>query len=622
LSAHKKTNHADILRELFDPNRAEWTSHNLFVPPSYLKKLQSPRPSILIGGRGTGKTTALQSLQYDHTLSRLKNDGDGFQDQEYLGVFVRVNKNRVRAFQGGALSQEDWQRVFAHYFNLLCSMKLIELGLWLEEKNGLLTDADEVQYIASDLGLPLSSSLKDLKNEVRKAMSTLQIHVNNPSDSSITLSIAEAPLRTIVEALENSKLLGERIIFCCIDEYENLLDYQQEVLNTYIKHSEPPLSYKVGVRKNGYRVKSTLDKNDPLNTPDDFSEIEIADEGFDLFAREVIEIRLRHAKKLGIDTPTTLKKLLSELTLAEEAQLLGAEKIASGVLSELELLDKELYLFFKEKPLNEIFFLRYWQEVKGLTLLELAIDWSKNEKSWGIRLGNHGYASLFWLSKGNKGQRIKKYYCGNKTFLRMSAGNIRYFIELINKSIENEISENPNSTWKGISPKSQTIAAKAVGLRRLNQLENFGDYGVQLKRLVLAIGKVLWEYSRNPTGRAPETTSFVISGSPSDKEEIKKLLLEGVGYLALEVETRTKATSNTEIRDDEYRLHRIFSGFFEISYRKKRRVTFDAGYLLAAFSNTPSKAITALLNGEEQTKVSELPEQLALFSEFYDEGDT
>jgi len=605
------------LTQLFNPNRAEWTDTNLFVPPTYLHKLESPRPSILIGGRGTGKTTSLQSLKFDEALSRLEREGLSFGDQEYVGIFVRINKNRVRAFQGDSHSEQKWGIIFAHYFNLLCCMELISLGIWLEGKNGQELPKREVSLIASDFNLSSVETLGELKGLVRLTLSELQVYINNPkSNKNITFSMAETPLRTIVECLDSADLLGGRIVFCCIDEYENLLDYQQAIINTYIKHSEPPLSYKIGVRKNGFRIQETINQNDPLNSQDDYLEIEIADEGFEYFAKEVAEIRLRKAVENGVVVPDNLTELLEELSINQEAQKLGADKVANTVLTELEP-DLLLHDFFKEKTVSEIFFLKYWQELEGLTIRELAEDWVNNETKWGTRFGNYNFASLFWLSKGNKGRRIRKYYCGVRVLLQLSSGNIRYFLELINHAIDLEIQGKANGDTLLISAESQTLAARSVGLRRLEQIENRADRGVQLKRLVLAIGKVLWEYARNPIGSAPEITSFIVTGDDKKKKEVEGILKEGVGYLAFEVETRTKATSNTEVKESEYRLHRIFCGFFEISYRKKRRVSFDADALLSILSEKPSKAISVLLNGRKQIDPEEMPEQLASFNSFY-----
>jgi hypothetical protein len=626
LSENNSPDTVAVLRQLFGDNRAEWASvhfKDLFVAPTYLKKLESMRPCFLVGGRGTGKTTSLQSLRYDSILERLEAQGLGFADQEYLGVLVRMNKNRVRAFEGSNIPKEQWAKLFAHYFNLLVCLEMSEMALWLQSKTGLTLDTTSVSMICSELGLAKVDSLVRLQDAIKSGISSLQLQVNNPTkDFGIVLSMAESPLRQFSQILSDSNLLGEKVIFCCIDEYENLLDDQQAIINTYIKHAENPLSYKVGVRKNGLRNRQTLDGQDLLKTPDDYAEIEIADEGFDYFAEAVADVRLRYAKKQGVNVPESLKEFLNELSFTQEADLLGAERIADGVLKELQTANDNLHAFFAKKPKAESYFLRYWQESEGVPLLDLARQWRDNEQQWETRFGNYGYASLFWLSNGNKGARIHKYYCGQRILLSLAAGNIRYFLELIDTAIGHELdSDARHKGFLTISPKSQTLAARDVGKRRLNQLEGLADHGVQLKRLVLAIGKVFFELARSPNGKAPEVTSFVLIGNEGDVARVQSLLSEGVGHLAFEADPRTKPTSNAEMRDDEYRLHRIFSAFFEISHRKKRRMSFDAKDLLGVLDDRPSKAISALLENRSQSTEQELPEQLAFFSAFYD-GDS
>lgn len=612
---------ATVLRQLFGDNRAEWPSvhfKDLFVPPTYLKKLESLRPCFLVGGRGTGKTTSLQSLRYNSRLERLESTGMSFGDQEYLGFLVRMNKNRVRAFFGSNIAEAQWSKYFAHYFNLLVCGELASMAIWLQEKTGNTLNPDAVALVSSELGLKENDDLELLPGAIKKAISQLQLVVNNPTLTfTVVLSMAESPLRTFAEVLKGSNLLGERIVFCCIDEYENLLDYQQAIINTYIKHAEPPLSYKVGVRKKGLRNRQTLDGQDLLKTPDDYMEIEIADEGFDYFARAVAELRLNCAKRIGLSVPEHLREFLEELSFSDEATLLGATNVADSVLDELQ--DTAAYAFFANKPKAETYFLRFWQESEGKPLLDLAQDWIQNESEWKTRLGNYGYASLFWFSKGKKGARIRKYYCGERIFLSLAAGNIRYFLELIDTAIGYELEATPQPAGiLKISAKSQTLAARNVGRRRLNQLEGLADHGVQLKRLVLAIGKVFFELAREPCGRTPEATSFVLSGNADDVTHIYDLLEEGIAHLAFESDPRTKLTSKAEMRDNEYRLHRIFCAFFEISHRKKRRISFDAECLLGVLKDRPKKAISALLDDRQQSPEEELPEQLALFSAFYD----
>lgn len=613
------------LRQLFGDNRAEWPASNfgdLFVTPTYLTKLEARRPCILVGGRGTGKTTALQSLKFDSCLERLKNAGQTFGDQEYFGFLVRINKNRVRSFHGRDETL-DWAKYFSHYFNLLACFELCVLTSWLQEQSGKTFPLEAIQAIATDLGILdfSGTSASELGAAIKKQISKLQLKVNNPTSSlEVVLSIAESPLRTFVDALDENGISDGRIIFCCIDEYENLLDYQQAILNTYIKHASPPLSYKIGVRKNGLRNRQTLDGQDLLRTPDDCYEIEIADEGFEYFAKQVASVRLSAARANGVPVPEKLSDFLQDLSLGEEADLLGAGRVAKAVLSELQ--GTEAFEYFQSKPAHETYFLKYWQASEDSSLIKLALDWIENEHEWKVRLGNYGYASLFWLSKGNKGARIRKYYCGERIFLALASGNIRYFLELIDCSVSHELSEGrafPSILY--LSPKSQTLAAREVGERRLNQLEGLADHGVQLKRLVLAIGKVFFELAREPLGKTPEVTSFVLSGKADEISRISNMLNEGVGHLAFESEPGTKLTSRAETREDEYRLHRIFSAFFEISHRKKRRMTFGAQDLIAVLGNHPGRAISSMLENKPQVEEESLPEQLALFSAFYGDGE-
>lgn len=611
-----------VLQKLFGDNRAEWAAHNfgdLFVQPVYHSKLEAVRPCFLVGGRGTGKTTSLQSLHYAAVERGLRSDEKQHSAPNYLGILVRMNKNRVRAFAGSALPVAQWQKLFAHYFNLIVCTELCGLTKWIQNRDRVALSPASLQLLSTELGTRPTSTIDGLQRNISLAVSELQIYINNVnSPQSITLSMAESPVRSFVTTLRDEGLIGDATVFCCVDEFENLLDYQQSVLNTYIKHAEPPLSYKIGVRKNGIRTRQTLDGNDLLKTPDDFAEIEIADEGFDYFAKAVASLRLKSAQGSGIQVPGTLDEFLMELTLEEEADLLGAAKVAAQVRAQLSNEPDHVADFFAKKSNLELSFLRYWHETDGRSISELASDWFHDEVAWKTRIGNYAYASLFALSKGNKGARIRKYYCGERVLLSLAAGNIRYFLELLEAAIGYELREEQNaSALLRISPKSQTLAARDVGSARLSQLEGLAEHGVQLKRLVLAIGKVFFELARTSNGRSPEITSFVLSGPEEDIRRISSLLSEGVGHLAFEVETRTKATSTSEMKDEEYRLHRIFSAFFEISHRKKRRMTFPAKELLAVLEDRPARAISALLGSQTETEEDSLPDQLALFAPFY-----
>ena len=66
------------LAEPFRMYRAEYLKeavYELFARPAYFPELETPRPCVLIGGRGTGKTTVLKCLSYDGKYALEARDG-------------------------------------------------------------------------------------------------------------------------------------------------------------------------------------------------------------------------------------------------------------------------------------------------------------------------------------------------------------------------------------------------------------------------------------------------------------------------------------------------------------------------------------------------------------------
>ncbi|PRQ06006.1 ORC-CDC6 family AAA ATPase [Enhygromyxa salina] len=609
----------DKLRSLFSDYRAEWSSDlfdAFFINPPYFSQLEIPRSCKLMGGRGTGKTTALRSLRFDVTMPRL-----GLSDPRqipYFGVYLRVNKNRVYAFAGPELSATDWGELFAHYMNLLICLEFCELTVWLRD-NGLLNDSFSVASVA--LSLTNSAELAD-EAELKRHIQTCLIHVenfvNNPTDQPrIFKSMAESPIRYFAEELSRNVNTPKPLIFCCIDEYENLTDEQQAILNTYIKHAEPPLSYKFGVRQHGHRTHRTRDLDDLLTTPDDYQEVDIATAGFDNFAENVATRRLQFARDLNLNIPTSLTEFVPGLSVNDEALILGAEKHAAKVRGELAN-SPELTNWLGERTTVELFFLEFWRAKSNKRLVDLASSWQRNPSVWETRIGNHLYASLFWINKGWKGKRLRKYYSGWKTFILMASGNIRYFLELLDESISVQI--DGEGFHGELTPKAQTKAATRVGARRLKQLEGLTENGIEIKRIALGIGRVFFELARTPN-HAPEVNQFILAGEMNKIVEVAKILDEGASHLAFEALKPTKATTPDEKQDTEYRLHPIFSAYFEYSHRQKRRASFDAASILK-FGDNPRQAMRDLLGTDfKMAEQDEMPEQIALFSDFYEGGN-
>ncbi|MBK8940863.1 MAG: hypothetical protein IPM79_25405 [Polyangiaceae bacterium] len=535
-----------------------------------------------------------------------------------------MDKNQVLTFEGPELSDREWGKLFVHYFNLLVCREFCLLLIWVANIRPDLPvpTTHELGLIAKAAAVNASTPTPSgFRASLDDAIVALELYANNPRrlDPPL-LSAPHSAVRAFAELIAKLPWASDRPIFCCIDEYENLLKGQQSALNTYVKHSTTPLSYKLGVRSNGLYSRATIDNADQLQTPDDYIEIYITEEGFELFAERVAEVRLARVADFEPRVPRSIGDFLPALPVEEEAQLLGVARITEDVLAQLDN-DKfaNLRAFVSSQTPLRIALLAYWCEAHpGQSLSSLAADWQAHPDTWATRFGNYNHSVLFWLSRGRKGAHIKKYYTGCATFLAMASGNIRYFMELLDRSIAYQLA---NSEFElnsfALSSRAQTMAAKTVGQKRLEQLEGVSGNGVRLKRLVLGIGRVFFERTRTP-GMAPEQNAFTVGGSPPDVNKVLDLLADGVGHLAFESFARSKRTSGTEPGDLEYRIHPIYSALFEISHRRKRRIAFDASVLLELIES-PAAGISKLLDNRTSGD-DELPEQLGLFAAFFREN--
>src|SRR5690348_8206849 len=123
------------LSRLLGLYKAEWLNgelFELFTEPGYFGSLETTRPCVLMGGRGTGKTTVLRGLSYEGQFALAGEDPVKVQQWTYFGLYYRVNTNRVTAFRGPELTEDKWCTYFGHYVNLVFCQLMLEFCLWYE----------------------------------------------------------------------------------------------------------------------------------------------------------------------------------------------------------------------------------------------------------------------------------------------------------------------------------------------------------------------------------------------------------------------------------------------------------------------------------------------------------
>ncbi|WP_156416587.1 MULTISPECIES: hypothetical protein [unclassified Sphingopyxis] len=254
----------DALTDPFGIYRAEWLKDalfKLFTKPAYYPELETPRPCVLVGGRGTGKTTVLRCLSYEGRFELEKHSAATISQWPYYGFYYRVNTNRVTAFRGDELTDRQWERVFAHYLNLVFCGQVVEFLNWHAKHApaGEALPTSVCQDVADSLYLDVADDQAQLLKSIHRGRRRFEAFLNNLDPTALPpLSLQGQTIDDLCQAvLELPQFLGKSLFFI-VDEFENLLDYQQVVLNTLIKHCGPHYTFKIGVRDLGWRKRSTL----------------------------------------------------------------------------------------------------------------------------------------------------------------------------------------------------------------------------------------------------------------------------------------------------------------------------------------------------------------------------
>lgn len=570
------------LDELFGSYKAEWLRGKIFdffAAPNYFTNLKNNCPCILQGGRGTGKTTVLRGLSYQGQYALLNKDMQRFDKNEFVGLYYRVNTNHVHAFQGRGIEEEDWSRLFAHYFNLLMCWEISKYLKWHQEKDS----SDETltghacKLIATSLHIEKEiESFDTLCKELESAMYEFQSDINNIGDKPIPrLSMLGDPVKLFVEQALNLRQMEGKMFYLLIDEYENLTDSQQQAVNTLLKHVPETYTFKIGVREMGWRVKYTQNKEELLNEPADYSLINISKEfasedkknKFAKFAKDVCDRRIselfdgeEEARNFSIEDA------LQGITIEKESELLKIT--TSDYYEKFVDFEREQGKELDIHPLYK-FFLAYWADIHHKRIGDIVKDYAQKTKKWDVRYENYMYGLLFKIRRGRGAGGIQKYYAGWNTYVKLANGNIRYLMELVYRAYYIYLQDNGDIT-KPIPCDKQTIAAHDVGWRNLAELEGTWKKGVQITKLVQSLGSLFAKIAAYRGRIAPELVQFDIEGEL--KPQTKELIDASVMNLAL-IRMSTNKMSGKEIKTYQYSLHPIFAAYFQFSFRRKRKLS-------------------------------------------------
>ena len=612
------------LQDVCTKNRAEELGHDVwahFVIPLYFDNLSIPtptKPRVIVGGRGSGKTMLLRYLSHNSAFSRNRRaiPADAFR---HLGLYWKVDTHFLGMMARRGVDDHVWDSAFDHFLALVLSEEIVACLENIARSNFpdfTLTDLTTVTF--RDIGgfdSDLSGDLSNLRNVLRRRRIAFQAWVNNPRKlpEPLFLPGKDFVLAMIEELKGQVTCLADSFFFVYIDEYENLRENQQRLINTYLKHSELPLIFNIAAKHNGMKTRETVGDESISDIADyrthDLDQYSLA-HTFRLFAAEILFLRFATMADVA-PVPVDVDQLRDPAALPARREREYAERVIGAAqrifpgLSQRELAqtvfadsavlgklraDIALALRKKESSIPTDAFVRPTQPEASIVASALLYrPGSKPEEILGemdrleVGQSNRFTGGTNWIHNNFVGCVLQLYapynracpvYAGFDTFIKLAGVNLRYFLELCHKSLK-QASLMPGIQSLSIAPEEQAESARQASTEFLREIRTFGRLGNRLHAFVLTIGSLFALAHRRPTQSQPEITHFSVRGGPGVMGEgDEEFFREAVKWSVLREEMETKTKEPTDIGGKEWVLAPIYAPYFHISYVKRRSLAF------------------------------------------------
>ena len=642
----------ESLNTIFAKNRTEELGLDVwkhFVVPLFYDKLDlavARKPRLFIGGRGCGKTMLLRYLSHESSFSK---DRKSIPDEaiEHIGLYWRVDTQFAVIMNERGLPADVWHSAFNHLLALFLGAEILKsLQNIASSQFCLLKSEDLLQltfdrFSAFDPGL--SGGLGDVLRTLETRIWEFESWVANVRKSPEPLFLPGVRFLMALISHIRSALpsLSSALYFVYVDEFENLLPYQQQILNTYLKHSEMPLIFNIAMKRHAFETIKTVGVESIQNIAD-FRKYELDnylfENDFPVFAAEVLflNLALANVQDVPIDveklqTPTEINsrrnKTYQDRVLQRIRGMfpgLSHEELAKQVF-ENDTLTRKLQERLKKaldsrhstlKP--EAFYRRDLPEATIIvpalihrarltpeTILNhldlLAGNKPNNftgEAGW---IHNNFIGCLLWLYESHSTACL--FYSGFDTFCLLAHGNLRHFLEICHISL-NQISKDSKSGAIVVPPQLQAKAARQASADFLNEIPAFGRWGDRLHTFVFRLGLLFALAHRRPTQSEPEQCHFAVtSGSKLLEEADIQFLREAEKWSVLFEEEETKIKNEYQRASFEYVLNPIYSPYFNITFRKKRKLELSVQDLEILIHGSFDKAKELLRRYSKQWQI-------------------
>lgn len=642
-----------------EKGRDAWS--DFIIPPKFnsIDFRTSGQTRIIEGGRGSGKTMLLSYLSFASEFAENKNDIPN-NAISHVGLHIRPDSTYYGNFKGDDLSEVNWIKYFESNLIVEIFLKfLASLETISKSSFQLFGEEDFDLKVISDFYIQGEDEQLTLRSLKRIFSRSLQGHSDYYSNFLLEeyrpYFITFRRFKEFISSIKSSfKGLNDLNVYLYIDEYENLLNYQKSVINTWIKHSERPLVIHAAMRPNVIGVYNKTLTEETIQETHDYRVITIEEDlrlEQDVFHWEIILAELKkYEPSINIDINNLKSEKHSEKRCTEEYQkkilqeverffpntsvseyyeiIFNDSAIKNKLFSKIKFWLKERQIELTPK-ISDMFFNVDYKELSILSVVLLPRATIKNEQlltAFGNYISKKDSSKVKnWLHNNTIAAILYLYeiysikdcpiYSGYSTFEKLADNNIRFLIEICHRAIqfENDFSNEEldlKCNWKAM-----TQAARVTSEKFLDILPTYGSRGKSLHKVVYRMGELFNKLQRKESQSENEINHFTISGGfPDLEEDGLELIRELEKYKAIKLRLGTKTKDKENSRGVDIKLSPNFSPFFGISYRRKKSVYISqeqCEHLLSGSDKLWKELELKLLKSDVPNNIS----QMGLFGE-------
>lgn len=528
-------------------------------------RISELKPTIIEGGRGSGKTMVLKSLQA--VISILRGEHSSFRDAQikHFGVYCRLQQGSFAVGSSDILnyvphevairlftSEITLRLVQALIFEIQECVKYNIFSITSRQENDLIRNLiEQIRPEMEDNLYP--GDLEALERFIRIELQLVNDYVGRRIFGEALdykgVFLGKDELRGFCSGvIQTIQDLENVTIYFLLDEYENLMPWQMVVLNTLVKWSESGhFTVKIATKNAGFQDPQTLEGQE-IEESHDYS---LVDMDYNISKSE-------HRKYYR----NLLKKVTKNILSSEGFEVCEIDKL-------LEV--RSRYNGIDEKKISKIIS----TIVKNQTGKELSEIHEPSQKEYYHRLE----IGAIYRALNSK----RKQFAGVDDFVLLSSGIIRYFLELCGASYYFARQDNVD-VKKGnhLSIKHQTDAAYSLSSYYLDTIrKNVAEYGEQIQQFIIDLGNIFRHKLLNHQSEPEAARISILDPHSLEAPSMKKL--RDILYTT-EIHTYLQADKGiggikpkhaTEVQPREYLLNRIFAPELQFSPRTRWRTKFS-----------------------------------------------